>query len=92
MLAANAGLSALALTDHDRQDGIAAARKKATEVGIELIAGTEISCNHSGTMHMLVYFLEPGEAPFRTSCCACRLPGTTATTSSSPDWQILGCP
>ncbi len=64
-LAAKAGLSALALTDHDRQDGIAAARKKATELGIELIAGTEISCNHSGTMHMLVYFLEPGEGPLQ---------------------------
>jgi predicted metal-dependent phosphoesterase TrpH len=64
-LAANAGVSALALTDHDRQDGIAAARKKASEVGIELIAGTEISCNHSGTMHMLVYFLEPGEGPLQ---------------------------
>jgi predicted metal-dependent phosphoesterase TrpH len=64
-LAANAGVSALALTDHDRQDGIAAARKKASEVGIELIAGTEISCNHSGTMHMLVYFLEPGDGPLQ---------------------------
>jgi 3',5'-nucleoside bisphosphate phosphatase len=64
-LAAKAGLSALALTDHDRQDGIAAARKKAAEVGIELVAGTEISCNHAGTMHMLVYFLEPGEGPLQ---------------------------
>jgi len=64
-LAAKAGLSALALTDHDRQDGIAAARKKAAEAGIELVAGTEISCNHSGTMHMLVYFLEPGEGPLQ---------------------------
>jgi predicted metal-dependent phosphoesterase TrpH len=64
-LAANAGVSALALTDHDRQDGIAAARKKASEVGIELIAGTEISCNHSGTTHMLVYFLEPGDGPLQ---------------------------
>ena len=64
-LAAKAGVSALALTDHDRQDGIAAARKKAAEVGIELIAGTEISCTHPGTMHMLVYFLEPGEGPLQ---------------------------
>jgi len=64
-LAAKAGLSAVALTDHDRQDGIAAARKKAAESGIELVAGAEISCNHSGTMHMLVYFLEPGEGPLQ---------------------------
>jgi 3',5'-nucleoside bisphosphate phosphatase len=64
-LAAKAGLSALALTDHDRQDGIAAARKKAAEAGIELVAGAEISCNHSATLHMLVYFLEPGEGPLQ---------------------------
>ncbi|HMK97905.1 MAG TPA: hypothetical protein VK425_10190, partial [Acidimicrobiales bacterium] len=25
----------------------------------------EISCNHSGTMHVLVYFLEPGESPLQ---------------------------
>jgi hypothetical protein len=64
-LAVKAGLSALALTDHDRQDGILPARKAAAAAGIELVAGTEISCQHSGTMHMLVYFLEPGEGPLQ---------------------------
>jgi len=64
-LAANAGLSALALTDHDRQDGTEVARRKADELGIELVPGVEISCHHPGTMHMLVYFLEPGEGPLQ---------------------------
>lgn len=64
-LAANAGLSALALTDHDRQDGTATARRRAAEVGIELVPAVEISCQHAGTMHMLVYFLEPGEGPLQ---------------------------
>jgi len=64
-LAAKAGLSALALTDHDRQDGIGPARLRAAEEGIELVAGTEISCQHPATMHMLVYFLEPGEGPLQ---------------------------
>jgi predicted metal-dependent phosphoesterase TrpH len=64
-LAAKAGLSAFALTDHDRQDGVAPARQKAAEAGIELVAGTEISCQHPATMHMLVYFLEPGEGPLQ---------------------------
>ncbi len=64
-LALEAGLSAFALTDHDRQDGIVPARKKAAEAGIELVAGTEISCQHPATMHMLVYFLEPGEGPLQ---------------------------
>jgi predicted metal-dependent phosphoesterase TrpH len=64
-LAAEAGLSAFALTDHDRQDGVPAAAKKAAEAGIELVPGVEISCEHKGTMHMLVYFLEPGEGPLQ---------------------------
>ena len=64
-LAASAGLSAMALTDHDRQDGIAEARAAAQAQGIELVPGVEISCEHTATMHMLVYFLEPGEGPLQ---------------------------
>ena len=64
-LAAANGCSAVALTDHDRQDGVAAARARAGELGVELVAGVEISCEHTGTMHVLVYFLEPGEGPLQ---------------------------
>ena len=64
-IAAQTGLSALALTDHDRQDGVARAAKKAAEVGLELVPGVEISCEHQGTMHLLVYFLEPGQGPLQ---------------------------
>ena len=65
-LAAAAGCTAVALTDHDRLDGIAAARSAADEAGIELVPGCEISCEVAiGTMHVLVYFLEPGEGPLQ---------------------------
>ena len=64
-LAVEAGLSAFALTDHDRQDGVAVAAKKAALAGIGIVPGVEISCEHKGTMHMLVYFLEPGEGPLQ---------------------------
>jgi 3',5'-nucleoside bisphosphate phosphatase len=64
-LAAANGCSAVALTDHDRQDGLAAATVRARELGIELVPGVEISCEHPGTMHVLVYFLEPGEGPLQ---------------------------
>jgi 3',5'-nucleoside bisphosphate phosphatase len=64
-LAHAAGCRAVALTDHDRQDGVAAAAARAAELGVELIAGVEISCEHPGTMHLLVYFLEPGEGPLQ---------------------------
>ncbi|HWG74293.1 MAG TPA: PHP domain-containing protein [Acidimicrobiales bacterium] len=59
-LAAGAGLSAVALTDHDRLDGIGPAARRAGEVGVDLVAGCELSCEHPATMHVLVYFLGPG--------------------------------
>ena len=65
-LAAEAGCTAVALTDHDRLDGVAEARHRAGELGIELIPGCELSCaTDAGTMHVLVYFLEPGEGPLQ---------------------------
>lgn len=64
-MAKEAGLSAVALTDHDRQDGIDEAALVAASAGIELVPGVELSCQHGGTMHLLVYFLEPGEGPLQ---------------------------
>ncbi|HTW08117.1 MAG TPA: PHP domain-containing protein [Acidimicrobiales bacterium] len=64
-MAVKAGLAAFALTDHDRQDGVEPARRRARQAEIDLVPGVEISCYHSGTMHMLVYFLEPGEGPLQ---------------------------
>ncbi len=62
--AAQIGLSAVALTDHDTQEGIAEAREAAAHAGIELIPGVELSLEHRG-MHLLVLFLEPGEGPLQ---------------------------
>jgi predicted metal-dependent phosphoesterase TrpH len=64
-LARAAGCRAVALTDHDRQDGVAGARGRADQLGVELVPGVEISCEHPGSMHLLVYFLEPGEGPLQ---------------------------
>jgi predicted metal-dependent phosphoesterase TrpH len=64
-LAAASGCSAVALTDHDRQDGIGAAAARAAELGVELVPGVEISCEHPASMHLLVYFLDPGEGPLQ---------------------------
>lgn len=64
-LAAAAGCSAVALTDHDRLDGITAATRRASELGVRLVPGCEISCPHAGTLHLLVYFVEPGEGPLQ---------------------------
>ncbi len=70
-LAAAAGLTAVALTDHDRLDGIVAARDRAAQLpGLELIGGCELSCEHRGTMHVLVYFLGPGDGPLQDQLVA----------------------
>jgi predicted metal-dependent phosphoesterase TrpH len=64
-LAAAAGLRAFALTDHDRLDGLAEARRRAGQLGVELVPGCELSCEHAATMHILVYDIEPGEGPLQ---------------------------
>jgi hypothetical protein len=62
--AAAAGCSAFALTDHDSVDGLHEASNRANEVGVEVVGGCELSCEVlRGTMHLLVYFVEPGRGP-----------------------------
>lgn len=65
-LAAEAGLSALALTDHDTQEGLGAAVAAAATHHLELIPGVELSLNYdSGTMHLIVLWLDPGSGPLQ---------------------------
>lgn len=52
-MAKKAGLSAIALTDHDTIDGIAEAQEEAKRVGIEFIPGVEFSAD---PVHILGYF------------------------------------
>ena len=61
-LAAAAGCAAVALTDHDTLAGVELARARADELGIELVAGCEVSCRfRAASAHVLVYFVEPAE-------------------------------
>jgi len=65
-LAAAAGCSAVALTDHDTLACVGLARVRAQELGIELVAGCEVSCRYRGSSaHVLVYFVEDGEGPLQ---------------------------
>ena len=65
-LAHQAGLHAIALTDHDNLDGVHEAQTAADSVGLTLIPGAELSVDWArGAMHMLVYFLEPGTGPLQ---------------------------
>ncbi|WP_347563540.1 PHP domain-containing protein [Varibaculum cambriense] len=56
VLAAQAGLDVIALTDHDTFAGIAAASKMVPECGVSLVPGVEISTSYQGiTAHLLAY-------------------------------------
>jgi hypothetical protein len=65
-LALEKGLSALALTDHDTQEGVADARRAASGTELELIPGTELSLRYDGGgLHLVVLWLEPGLGPLQ---------------------------
>lgn len=64
-LAAEAGCSAVALTDHDSLAGLGTARARAAELGVRLVPGCEISCHlpGAGSAHVLCYFVEDDDGP-----------------------------
>ena len=65
-LAAQSGLGAIALTDHDTQEGVEAADATAADLGVELIPGVELSLAYdTGGMHLVVLWLPPGSGPLQ---------------------------
>ncbi|MGQ0667247.1 MAG: PHP domain-containing protein [Nitrospiraceae bacterium] len=62
-LAHKAGVTALAITDHDIMTGVAEATVTGQQFGIEIIPGIEISSMLGDSeLHVLGYFLDPQEA------------------------------
>lgn len=57
MLAAKAGLRAVALTDHDTVDGHKDARAAAEDFGIDFVPGIEISTKYGVAVHILGYYV-----------------------------------
>lgn len=65
-IAAEAGIEALAITDHDTQAGVPEAMQAAERLGIDVIPGVELSLEHEGGgMHMVVLWLDPGPGPLQ---------------------------
>lgn len=58
--AAEAGISVMALTDHDAVAGVAEASAAAAEAGIENVPAVELSCVHryADDLHMLGYWVD----------------------------------
>lgn len=57
--AAESGLSAIALTDHDTTDGVREAMETGKNCGIEVIPGIELSAESDTETHILGYFIDP---------------------------------
>ena len=65
-LAAKAGLSAIALTDHDTVDGVPEALAAAKNGSTEVIPGAELSAQwHEKEIHILGFFLPPDSPGLR---------------------------
>ena len=61
--ARKAGLSAIALTDHDTVEGCGEAAEACAEEGLEFVAGSELTAEHEGReVHLLGYSLDTRNA------------------------------
>ncbi len=92
-LAAAAGCAAVALTDHDTLAGIGRARARAAQLGVELVAGCEVSCRYRGTSaHVLVYFVEEGDGALQSELAALRDDRVARNRSLADRLAELGVP
>lgn len=65
--AADIGLTAIAVTDHDTTDGIAEAREAGQRSGVEVVPGIELSAEFSkGQCHILGYLFDPTNTALQT--------------------------
>ena len=72
--AANVGLKALAITDHDTLSAIAVARPEAARLGVELIAGVELTAEYEGReVHILGHFLREDDPSLVAATTGLRL-------------------
>ena len=66
--AAELGLAALAVTDHDTLGGLAEAQDAAAGRGLELVPGVELSVeDDGGRFHLLGYLFDPDHARLQTT-------------------------
>ena len=65
-MAAEKGLKAVAITDHDSVDGIDEAREEGSRLGVEVIPAVELSVAYRGyhDVHLLGYFIDHRDRAF----------------------------
>jgi 3',5'-nucleoside bisphosphate phosphatase len=65
-LAAERGLDAVAVTDHDTTDGLREAEAAGDEHGVEVVPGVEFSAEHLGaSVHVLCYWMDASHEAFQ---------------------------
>jgi predicted metal-dependent phosphoesterase TrpH len=59
-MAEQAGLAAVAITDHDTTDGVGEALAAGEKMRVEVVPGVELSVNHArlGSLHILGYWIQ----------------------------------
>lgn len=62
-LAKQAGLSVIALTDHDSMDGVEAAKAQGQVIGVKVVPAIEIDIEYTHELHMLAYGLNIHDKP-----------------------------
>jgi predicted metal-dependent phosphoesterase TrpH len=71
--AANVGLSALAITDHDTLSALAVARPEAARLGLELVGGIELTAAFAGReVHILGHFVRDDDPALSAAATALR--------------------
>jgi hypothetical protein len=89
--AAGAGLTAIALTDHDTLEGLARAAAAASAHGLGFIGGAELSVMWKDqSMHMLVYFLDPQAGPLQDRLAGIRQSRTWRNEQIAARLQEIG--
>src|SRR3972149_2566620 len=94
-LAGEAGVSVLAVTDHDSTESVEAAMRSGREAGIDVVPAVELNTDVPGAeAHLLGYFLDPppeGRAGRGRSASPSRWPGSWRLPAAAP-WGRRMCP
>ena len=89
--AANVGLSALAITDHDTLSAIAVARPEAARLGLELIPGVELTAVRDGReVHILGHFVGDDDPDLVAATSTLRLARAHRIASMVDRLEVLG--
>lgn len=92
-LAAEVGLAALAVTDHDTTGGLPEAREAAARHGIELLSGCEITASvPSGVAHVLAYAFDEEHDAFQSLLAGVRAGRDARNAAIHEKLEALGVP